>query len=113
MIGANDAQGLAAVAAIMTFLAIVIYRLIHGKLRDEFVLQADHDSLEERTATMEKRIGDMPAHGDFRSLSDRVGKVEQGVAVAQASLDGLGNSIKRVEHQVDLLVAHQIGESGR
>ena len=106
-----DWQSLGAIVAIGVVAAAIIYRLIHGKLRDEFVLQRDFDELEKVVRSIQKTMGDAPGHSDFRILSDRVGQVEQGQGVVKAMLQGIAEAVKRIEHQSDLMLEDRLKET--
>jgi hypothetical protein len=101
-----DWQQIAGASAVATFVAGIVIRLMRGG----FVSTRVHERLDERVTTLERKSGDAIGKAEFAALTARVGAVETGVAVAQATLSGVSEGIKRVEHQVDLLVRHQLSK---
>lgn len=83
---------------------------IRYRLSGDFARATDVTSLGARVTAMEQRLSQMPNHEDLRQLQVRVAEVERGVAVVAERVAGLGEIMKRVEHQTGLLVQHQLRE---
>ena len=83
---------------------------IRFRLAGDFARSADVGSLAARVTAMEQRLAQMPNHEDLRQLQARVGDVERGVAVVAEKVSGVAEMMKRVEHQTNLLVHHQLRE---
>ena len=86
----------------------VLLILFRQALAKDFTPASSHAALEKRVVEVEQRLALIPTHADMKAVTDRVASVERGVAVVQTSIDGVRESIARVEHMTDLLVKHQL-----
>ncbi|MBW6402065.1 DUF2730 domain-containing protein [Roseomonas sp. HJA6] len=98
--------GAAVIGALVAFLK---NKLTGG---DGFARASDMVTISNRVTSIEERLSKMPNHQDLQQLQIRVGDVERGVAVVAERVSGLGEIMKRVEHQTGLLVQHQLREGG-
>jgi len=110
IVSANDWQTLAAIVAVIGGAGGIVLWLARNALHGSFAPLRSHVALDDRVKVLEHRAGSVPGHADFAALATRVGAVETGVAVSQATLKGIEAGLARVEHMTDLLVKHQIGE---
>lgn len=85
---------------------------VQWKLGSFFAKASDLVQIAGRVTSIEERLSKMPNHQDLQQLQARVGDVERGVAVVAERVSGLGEIMKRVEHQTGLLVQHQLREGG-
>jgi hypothetical protein len=95
----------AAVAVLVTVSGGLLWAL-RASLRDAFVPAKAHAELRGRVQTIEQRLQTAPTHEDVQRLSGRLQQLEIGVAVVRESQDGMAESVKRIEHQVGLLISH-------
>lgn len=101
----------AAVGAITTLLTVaggIALVLFRSALSREFVPLAAHAELSKRVSAVEHDLRAVPTHSDIAALSNRVGAVERGVAVVQEGVNGIRESIRRVELTTDRLLQHQL-----
>nr|WP_246523471.1 DUF2730 family protein [Neoroseomonas eburnea] len=96
-----------AVAAAVGGLLLAFLRF---KLAGDFAKAPDLAALTGRVGMIEQRVAQMPNHEDLRALQSRVGDLERGVAVVAEKVSGVAEIMKRVEHQTNLLVHHQLRE---
>jgi len=104
----SDWQRWAAEATVISIvggiLIVVARRWLHG----EFVGLHAHSALATRVGAIEAAKGTEVTRAEFQQNSDRLGRVETGVAVLQESVNGAGEGIRRVEHNVNLLLEHAL-----
>lgn len=81
---------------------------VQWKLGAFFAKASDLVQVAGRVTTIEERMSRMPSHEDLRQVQGRVGDVEKGVAVIDVKVEGLGEIMKRVERQTNLLVDYQL-----
>lgn len=100
-------------AAIVTTAVIVgglVLTFLRFKLAGDFAARPDLEKAMARINSVEQRLSTMPSHDDLRVLQNRVGELERAVAVVAERVGGVHEILKRVEHQVSLLVHHQLRE---
>ncbi len=90
--------------------ALAVIRL---NMRGAFATVAALRQLTERVDTMEQQLASAPKHVDLAQMTTRLGVVERGVGVMEATLNGVRDSVRRVEHMTDLLLKHQIDGEAR
>lgn len=105
-------KDLAWIAAVLTLMGGLLLAFLRFKLAGDFARATDVTALAGRMNAMEQRLAQMPNHEDLRQLQARVGDVERGVAVVAEKVSGVAEIMKRVEHQTNLLVHHQLREGG-
>lgn len=103
-------KDLAWILGILTLGGGALIAWIRFRLAGDFARSGDVASLAARVTAMEQRLAQMPNHEDLRQLQARVGDVERGVAVVAEKVSGVAEIMKRVEHQTNLLVHHQLRE---
>lgn len=103
-------KDLAWIVGVGALLGGALIAWIRVRLAGDFARAADVATLAARVTAMEQRLSQMPNHEDLRQLQVRVAEVERGVAVVAERVAGLGDIMKRVEHQTNLLVQHQLRE---
>jgi hypothetical protein len=91
----------------------VLLAFLRFKLAGDFAAKSDVSVLTGRITAMENRLATMPNHEDLRVMQARMGGLEREVAVVGERLGGVTEILKRVEHQTQLLVHHQIREGER
>ncbi len=101
-------QALAGILTTSVVVGTAVATTVRHMLRAEFVTRGQHGELERRMGTMEKHIVGVPSEHDVSDLTRRLGTMETGVAVSQASIEGVNAGLKRVEHLVQMLVDHQL-----
>lgn len=89
----------------------LLFVLMRVRLSETFATRADMAALAKRLDVTEARLASVPDHDDIAKLSDRLGGVERSVAVAAQHIAGTNTLLSRVEHQVSLMVQHQIERS--
>lgn len=94
--------------AVLTLLGGALVAFIRWKLAGDFAKSADVVRLEGRLAMVESRLDRMPSHDDLRALQARVGGLEREVAQVGERVSGVADIMRRVEHQTNLLVQHQL-----
>lgn len=103
-------RDLAWILAVSTLLGGMLLAFIRWKLGGDFARAADLSRLEGRLAMVEARLDRVPSHDDLKALQARVGGLEREVAVVGEKVSGVAEIMKRVEHQTNLLVHHQLRE---
>lgn len=91
----------------------LLLAFLRFKLAGDFAARSDVSALAGRMTAMEQRLATMPNHEDLRALQGRIGALEREVAVVGERLGGVTEILKRVEHQTQLLVHHQLREGER
>lgn len=105
----KDMAWIATTAAIIGGILLAFLRF---KLAGDFAARSDLQAAVARIGVVEQRLTTMPSHEDLRSLQARVGDLEKAVAVVGERVGGVHEILKRVEHQTQLLVHHQLREGG-
>lgn len=103
-------KDLAWILGVGALLSGALIAFVQWKLGSFFAKASDLVSLGAKLATLEQRIAQMPSHDDVRQLQQRIGGVEQGVAVVGTKVEGVEKIMVRVEHQVNLVSEHLIRE---
>lgn len=80
------------------------------QLSGDFAKYADLTALSDRLKAVERKIDLAPTHADLRVIQDRIGGAEQGIAVGNARIQGVQESLGRVERDLTLLLQHQLRE---
>jgi hypothetical protein len=106
-------KDLAWIAGVGVAVGGLLLAFLRFKLAGDFAAKSDVTALAGRMATMESRVAQMPNHEDLRALQGRIGALEREVAVVGERLGGVTEILKRVEHQTQLLVHHQLREGER
>ncbi len=101
----QEAAGLVTVIGAVGGLAL---RAVLGRTRAGLTPMAHHVALAARVENIERLLAGLPSAVEMKTLTDRVGSVETGVAVAQATLRGVSDGIGRVERMLDLLVQNEL-----
>lgn len=83
---------------------VIVRRWLHG----EFVGHGEHKALAGRVEKMEVARGTAVDRDEFQQLSDRVGRVETGIAVVQSGVTAAGDALRRVERNVELLLENAL-----
>lgn len=86
----------------------VLWLWIKYKFSSEFAAKSDVRELNDRLQMLEHDIKRLPDADDINRISDRVSKVEKGVAVAVEQTRGLKDLTSRIDHSVKLLMEHHI-----
>lgn len=105
-------KDLAWIVGVGALLGGTLIAWIRFRLAGDFARRPDVASLAARVTAMEQRLSQMPNHEDLRAVQARLGEVERNIAVVGEKVSGLGEIMKRVEHQTNLLVQHQMREGG-
>jgi hypothetical protein len=95
----------AAVGAAIAVGGLLLW-VLRASLQNVFVPAKAHNELRGRVQSIEQRLQTAPTHDDIHRLNGRLQQLEIGVAVVRESQDGVAEAIKRIEHQVGLLLAH-------
>lgn len=106
-------KDLAWILGLVTLLGGSLIAWLRFRLAGDFARSGDVSALAARVTAMEQRLAQMPNHEDLRQLQSRVGDVERAVAVVAEKISGVAEIMKRVEHQTQLLVHHQLREGER
>lgn len=106
-------KDMAWIAGVSVAVGGLLLAFLRFKLAGDFASKADVSTLTGRTTAMEQRLATMPNHEDLRALQGRIGALEREVAVVGERLGGVTEILKRVEHQTQLLVHHQLREGER
>ena len=61
-----------------------------------------------RVTAIETRMERIPTHDDMAKVFERLGRLEVASGATSAALQGVKESMARVEHMVDLLVKFQM-----
>ena len=101
-------KDLAWMLGVSTLLGGTLIAFIRWKLAGDFARSADVARIDGRLAMVEARLERMPSHDDLRTLEARVGGLEREVVQVGERLAGATEIMKRVEHQTNLLVQHQL-----
>lgn len=96
--------------AVGALLSGALIAFVQWKLGAFFAKAGDVGRLEGRLAMVEARLDRVPSHDDLKALQARVGGLEREVAVVGEKVSGVAEIMKRVEHQTNLLVHHQLRE---
>ncbi|WP_431281645.1 DUF2730 family protein [Humitalea sp. 24SJ18S-53] len=101
-------RDLAWMVAVAVALGGLLLAFLRFKLAGDFAPRADLVLVQGRISIVETRLAQVPSHDDLRGLQARVAGLETGVAVVGEKVNSLGDIMRRVEHQTNLLVTHQI-----
>lgn len=106
-------RDLAPAAVVATFIGGLVMLLIRAHLAKDFARRADVSDLAARMGRMEDGLKAVPTHGDMRAIGDRVAAVEVRIASAGATIDGVREDVRGVQHDLRLLMTHLMsGKTG-
>lgn len=103
-----DWRDFAAIVTIASALSAFAVWVLRAKLSDDFARKADLTTISDRLGQLERGLRDVPSHGDVRALTDRLADMTTKVGVLEAHVVGVDNGIKRVEHDLRLLLTSVI-----
>ncbi len=104
----NDAATWTAISEVVGAVVVaggILLGVLRASLGRSFVTHAEHQALGKQLVAAETRF-------DVRSdaAEKRIGALETGAAGLQATLQGVKESVSRVEHMTTLLVEHQLSQ---
>lgn len=85
---------------------------VKWRLAGDFASKSDIVSIGDRVRAMEATLATMPSQADVDGLADRMRAVEREVSGTGAEVRGLRDGMSRIEHDVRLLVSHQLKSGG-
>jgi hypothetical protein len=103
-------KDLAWIAGVVTLLGGMLLAFLRFKLAGDFAKSGDISAINGRITALEQRMQALPSHDDLRALQQRVGGLEVSVSVVGEKVNGLGQIMIRVEHQLTLVSQHLIQE---
>lgn len=101
---------LASVAAVLTTCAVALVWFGRQTLRPYFVGHAEHAELAGRVMTLEALARTAATRADIATLDGRLAAVERSSTANGATLSGVQDAVRRVEHQVNVLVDHALNK---
>jgi hypothetical protein len=75
----------------------ILYWALRGRLGNEFVTKVTHDDTLKRLGSVERRLELAPSHDDFKAVNANVGAVALQMATMTERVDGMRNSLGRIE----------------
>lgn len=105
-----DWKDLAWMATLATVLGGMLVAFVRYRLSGDFAKSGDISAINGRISALEQRMQALPSHDDLRALQQRVGGLEVSVSVVGEKVNGLGQIMVRVEHQMNLISQHLIQE---
>lgn len=103
-----DWATLAEVVVVLTAVGGAHLAWLRMSLRSVFASKRGQSDLIARMETVEERLRGMATHHDVRELAARVDEIRRNVSVQEANLQGIRDSLDRVEHMVNLLLTSQL-----
>jgi hypothetical protein len=103
-----DWAQLAEIATVVSIVGGIGLVIVRRWLHSEFVGHGEHRLLAGRVEKMELAKGTAVNRDEFQQLSDRVGRVETGIAVVQAGVTSTGESVRGIDRKVDLLLENAL-----
>lgn len=108
MLGLSDWQETAGFVTVIGTAAGVAMRSVLARARTGMTPASAHADLTRRVDAIEQALATLPKSAEVTALTARVASVEKHVAVVGATLDGVANGVRRVEHMMDLLVQNEL-----
>ncbi len=102
-------RDLVAVLTAATLIGGMVIAWVRWQLSTDFAKRGDITGLSDRMERVEAALKSFPSLDDVRALGERVGRVERGVEVVSAHLEGVRDGQKRIETDLRLLIQHHIG----
>lgn len=87
----------AALSAICSVCAGVLFWAVRGKLGAEFVSNTEYADAQKRLQAIEARLELVPTHEDFKAVNANVAGVALQMATMTERVDGLKGSLSRIE----------------
>lgn len=101
---------LASIAAVLTTIVVAALWLGRQGLGPFFVGRREHTALETRVIELEKLARSAATRADIATVYDRLAVVEQSSAANGATLTGVQDGVRRIEHQLNMLVEHALNK---
>lgn len=101
-----------AIATIVTVAGGMALLWLRNQLARDFTPLVAHNDLARRVNALEHDLRTAPTHSDITGLTARVAAVEGAVGVVKEGVDGIRDSLHRVERMTDLLLKHQLEKEG-
>lgn len=95
-----------AIATIITFIGVIALLWLRSQLSKDFTPNTAFVALSDKVGKMEHDLRVAPTHNDIQALSERVRKVEVGVAVVQETVTSLKDSTARIDRGVARIEEH-------
>lgn len=95
-----------AISTIITIIGIFALLWLRSQLSKDFTPNTAFSALSDKVGRMEHELRAAPTHGDIAGLSERVRKVEVGVAVVQETVTSLKESTARIDRGVARIEEH-------
>lgn len=103
-----DWAQLAEIATVVSAVGAIGLWIVRRWLHSEFVGHGEHKLLAGRVESIERAKASVVNREEFAQLKEQVAELRTGVAVVQAGVSATGEGIKRVEHNVNLLLEHAL-----
>ena len=102
----QDWQEIAACSQVIMMIGVGAWGYLRWRLGRGLTPLKEHRELMARVAAMETRLSALPTHDDIRSMVSRLSGVESKLAATDATLGGIKDNMKGVEHQLGLIMTH-------